>query len=231
MRASGARPSSWQRSADAARRGSSAPERTTADRGCGWRAIPFPTLASRLEEAALAGQPTLDIAWIERAARAAFAAFAELHDACDEHGSLDLVHADMSPANIAVDDAGTRAVVLDLDLASWRGAGTRDGAFRGTVSYCAPEIARGETPTVASDLFALAATFLHASLGRAPRHGPSLATLLAMAAEQPLLDGLALASADLTARGPAHAAIVRCLAHLPSDRPASAREVLAALNA
>jgi len=188
-------------------------------------AIPFPTLARRLE-ARGEGAP-LDASWIERAVGAAFLALAELHDAADAYGPLHIVHADLSPANIAVDDDATHAVLLDFDLASWRGAATRDGAFRGTVGYCAPEIARGETPTTASDLFALAATFLHAVTGVPPRDGPSLAALLAIAAESPLLDKLGLEPARLRARGPAHAALVRCVAHLPSDRPASARAVLA----
>jgi serine/threonine protein kinase len=189
--------------------------------------IPFPTLARRLEDVAMGGRQALQTSWIELALRGAFLALAELHEASDAHGPLLIVHADLSPTNIAFDDAATRAVLLDFDLASWRGSSTRDGAFRGTVGYCAPEIARGEPPTVASDLFALAATFLHAITGAAPRHGPSLPALLAIAAETPLLDELHLTPAELRARGPAHAALVRCLAHLPADRPASARAVLA----
>lgn len=195
-------------------------------------ALPFPTLARRLEarEAnADGGAATLDGAWIERAVRTAFAALAELHGASDAGGPLQIVHGDPSPANVAIDDAGTRAVILDLDLASWRGAPARDGAFRGTVGYCAPEIARGEPPTFASDLFALAATFVHAALGAPPRDGPSLAAVLGYAAERPVLDALPVRAADLAARGPAHAAIVRCLAHVPTERPASAGEVCAML--
>lgn len=192
--------------------------------------VPFPTLAQRLEHASLAGAAALDDPWIERAAFTAFAALAELHDASDDRGPLRVVHADLSPANVAVDDAATRAVFLDLELASWRGSAARDGAFRGTVAYCAPEIARGETPTVASDLFALAATFLHALTGAPPRVGPSLAAVLGAAAERPLLEERAAARSELAARGRAHAAIVRCVAHLPNERPASAREVLSLLD-
>ncbi|GAH33595.1 unnamed protein product, partial [marine sediment metagenome] len=88
----------------------------------------------------------------------------------------------------------------------------------------------GETPTVASDLFALAATLLHAITGAAPRSGALLAAVLANAAERPLLDPGGITATELAARGPAHAAIVRCLAHLPTERPASAREVLASLG-
>jgi len=193
--------------------------------------VPFPTLAQRLDEAARNGAGAIDVAWIERAVRAAYAALAELHEAADDTGALHIVHADLSPANVAVDDAGERVVILDLDLAIWRGAATRDGAFRGTLAYAAPEIARGETPSPASDLFAMAATFLHAITGAPPRSGPSLAALLAVAAEEPLVDALGRngdgpSAVELAARGPAHAALLRCLAHLPHERPASARDVL-----
>jgi len=193
--------------------------------------VPFPTLAQRLDEAARQGTGGLDVAWIERAVRVAYAALAELHEAADPRGSLQIVHADLSPANVAVDDDAERVILIDLDLATWRGGAARDGAFRGTVVYAAPEIARGEAPSPASDLFAMAATFLHAITGAPPRTGPSLAALLAHAAERPLVDdlGSAVSAAELAGRGSAHAAIIRCLAHLPHERPASAREVLALL--
>lgn len=183
--------------------------------------IAFPTLAGRLEQA---GPARLDRAWIARASRAAFTALAELHEATDGHGPLRIVHADLSPANLAVDDAAGRAVILDLGLACWReSAARRDGAFRGTVGYCAPEVARGETPTTASDLFALAATLVHGATGMVPRDGTLLAAVLAVAAERPLLDEPRVAGADLDG------AILDCLAHDAASRPRSARAVLARL--
>lgn len=188
----------------------------------------FPTLATRIE----AGP--IDAAWLERAACASFRALADLHDAADDRGPLAIVHADLSPANLAIDDGATRAVLLDLELACWRDAPPRtDGAFRGTVQYCAPEIARGEAPLVTSDLFALAASLLHAAIGRPPRStlAPSLAALIGLAAETPILHALdATPELDaLRARGPGHAAILACLAHEPDARPDSARAVASRL--
>ncbi len=189
--------------------------------------LAFPTLAHRLDAA---GGP-LDPAWIERAARAAFGALAALHEASDADGPLGAVHADLSPANVAIDDAGSSAVLLDLALACWRNAPARDGAFRGTVAYAAPEVARGEPPTPASDLFALAATLLHAALGAPPRRGPSLAALIGAAADVPVLSlPLPVSSSELAARGPGHAAIIACLAHEQRERPATAREVVSTLR-
>jgi len=187
--------------------------------------LPFPTLLARIEAAA---PGPLDVAFVESATRAAFAALAELHDASDERGPLAIVHADISPANLVVDDVGAQAFFLDLELAAWRESPARDGAFRGTIAYAAPEIARGEHPTARSDLFSLAAALLHATTGNAPRSGPSLAALLAAAAEQPVLD--AGHEALLASRGVGHAAIVACLALDPRRRPGSAREVAARLR-
>lgn len=172
--------------------------------------IAMPTLAERLEAA---GGP-LDAAWIERAFAAAMNALAVLHE-----GEPAVVHADLSPSNLAVADDGARVVLLDLELACWRDAPPRDGAFRGTLAYAAPEVARGEPPTPRSDLFSLAAVFLHAATGTLPREARTFAATLALAAERPLLEERHRA---LAARGPAHRAMLACLAHDAGERPASA---------
>jgi serine/threonine protein kinase len=187
--------------------------------------VPFPSLADRLERRP---DPAFDEAWIGRVVEASFAALAALHEADDELGPLAIIHADLSPANVLVDDAGQRVVLVDLELAEWRERpALRDGAFRGTVTYCAPEIARGEPARPASDLFAMAATLLHVTTNTAPRAAPSLGAMLALAGESPVLDATRRA---LASRGPAYAAIVACLAHDAEERPKSARHVLELLR-
>lgn len=181
--------------------------------------ISLPMLATRLSA-------PLETEWIERAVHATFDVLARLHEATDSAGTLSIVHADLSPANIAIDDAGSQAVLLDLNLAWWREGPKRDGSFRGTIAYVSPEIARGEAPTTRSDLFSLAASLLHAVTGRPPRSGPSFAALVALAGESPILSA---EDARLAARGPGHAALLACLAHAPEDRPPSARAVLETL--
>lgn len=188
--------------------------------------VSIPTLAERIH----ARSAPLDSSWIERAVRVSYEALAAVHEAHDEKGPLLVVHADLSPANIAIDDAPSRAVVLDFDLAWWReGPPRTDGAFRGTIGYVAPEVARGERPTVQSDLFALAAALLHGATGEPPRPSgeASFAAILAMAAETPLLRP---EHERLAARGRGHAALLSCLAHETTQRPASARNVLATLR-
>jgi serine/threonine protein kinase len=171
--------------------------------------VGLPTLGERMNAA-------LDPAFIDRAFLTALGAIGALHE-----GEPPVVHADLSPSNIAVSDDGTRIVILDLGLAYWHGAPPRDGAFRGTIAYAAPEVARGELPTARSDLFSLAASFLHAATGAHPHEERSFAAALTAVAEIPLLDDRYLA---LATRGPGHAALIRCLAHDPVSRPASARE-------
>ena len=171
-----------------------------------------------------------DAAWIERAAEAAFGALVLLHEAADAEGELGIVHADLSPANLAIEvpEAGgaARAMVLDFDLAWWRDGPPRDGAFRGTIAYAAPEIARGERPTTASDLFSLAAVLLYAKTGAPPRPArSSFAAILADAGESPIVTA-ARAALGGEGAGPGHATILRCLAHDPAERPASARAAL-----
>ena len=186
--------------------------------------VRLPTLAELLARA----NGPLETAWIERAVEVTFDALARLHEAVDTSGPLDVVHGDLSPANVAIDEGASHAMLLDLDLACWREGPARDGAFRGTVAYVAPELARGERPSPRSDLFALAAALLHAVTGAPPRAGSSFAALLALAAEAPLLRDDR--TRDLAARGPGHAALIACLAHDPAHRPPSARAVLAMLR-
>lgn len=170
--------------------------------------IRVPTLAARIERG-----PS-DVAWVTRAAGAVLRALDTLHEAADDQGPLAVVHADPSPSNLAIDESGDHAILLDLDLACWRERSPpSDGAFRGTIAYVAPEVARGERPTIKSDLFSVAAALLHALTGSRPRPGDSFAALLAQAAEVPLV-----------APEGTPEVLRRCLAFDPSLRPASAKE-------
>jgi serine/threonine protein kinase len=170
--------------------------------------VRMPTLAQRIER----GPSAAD--WVERAATAVLGALSALHEARDEAGPLLVVHADLSPSNLAIDESGSKVVLLDFDLAWWRESSPpADGSFRGTIGYVAPEVARGERPTVRSDLFSVGASMLHALTGERPRPGDSFPALLAMAAEEPISVPVHLPEV-----------VRRCLAFDPNLRPASAKE-------
>lgn len=88
--------------------------------------------------------------------------------------SRGLVHRDVKPANILL-AAGDRPMIADFGLSVWADpGGTRAVALRvaGTPAYMAPEVARGEGATPASDVFALGATLRALLTGAAPRTPP-----------------------------------------------------------
>ncbi|MGH3899669.1 MAG: serine/threonine-protein kinase [Pseudonocardiaceae bacterium] len=80
-----------------------------------------------------------------------------------------IVHRDVKPGNILITDGGT-AKITDFGVS--RAAGdvtvTQTGMMAGTPAYLAPEVARGQVPTPASDVFSLGATLYAAVEGQAP---------------------------------------------------------------
>ncbi|WP_088285213.1 serine/threonine-protein kinase [Kineosporia sp. A_224] len=75
-----------------------------------------------------------------------------------------VVHGDVKPGNIVVDDAGV-GVLVDLGLARLTDLRGRQGT---TPPYAAPELVQGEPPTPASDRFAFASTVVHVLTGTTP---------------------------------------------------------------
>lgn len=136
-----------------------------------------------------------------------------------------IVHRDVKPGNILLDDAGT---VKITDFGISRATGdvtlTETGLICGTAAYLAPEVARGADPTPAADVFALGATLFHALEGEPP-YGASanpLAVLYAAANGQ---------VSEPRHAGPATDFLLDLLSPDPADRPTmrAAREHLSAL--
>ena len=80
-----------------------------------------------------------------------------------------IVHRDVKPANLLLDDDG-RVKVADFGVASAADLGsfTEAGTVVGTAGYLAPEQARGERATPASDLYALAVVAFELLTGTRP---------------------------------------------------------------
>ncbi|MEO0323402.1 MAG: serine/threonine-protein kinase, partial [Myxococcota bacterium] len=143
------------------------------------------------------------------------AALRIVHDALQAlaalHG-LGIVHGDVTPSNLVVDEAG-RAVLVDLGLAG--PPAHEPGVARGTPGLMAPEAWMGER-SVATDLYGVGAT-LHALLRGAVPASPST---VGEAARRALSAPLRELPPGLPA---AHGALVAMLtAPAPSERPASA---------
>lgn len=183
------------------------------------RWVPWPTLEPRI------GAAGLDVAAL---ARRSFEALATVHEARDASGPLGIVHGDLRPGNVAAAPDASGVVLLDFGLALWRGhPGGAGGAFRGTLLYAAPESARGEPIGTRADLFSLAATLLHVASGKPPRTSSAEAALLLAAGSEPLDGWAAEAARGLDAK--TARALAACLSYQAEERPASARDVLAAL--
>ncbi|MCX4982461.1 protein kinase [Streptomyces sp. NBC_00572] len=79
--------------------------------------------------------------------------------------SAGLVHRDIKPSNILLPEDGPR--VIDFGISQSADL-TRTRSALGTLGFVAPEQARGEPTTTASDVFSLGATLFHLATGRSP---------------------------------------------------------------
>ena len=98
-----------------------------------------------------------------------------------------IVHRDVKPSNVLLETSG-RVVLTDFGIATYDGATTltQTGTFMGSPAYVAPEVARGEAATPASDLWSLGATLYAAAEGRPPYdHETAMATLSALVTSEP----------------------------------------------
>jgi eukaryotic-like serine/threonine-protein kinase len=91
---------------------------------------------------------------------------AEALDCAHRH---DVVHRDVKPANLLLDERG-RLAVGDFGIATvaTEASVTQTGQVLGTAAYISPEQARGEAATAASDRYALAVVAFELLTGRKP---------------------------------------------------------------
>jgi eukaryotic-like serine/threonine-protein kinase len=100
---------------------------------------------------------------------AAVAIGAQVADGLAAAHAAGTIHRDVKPGNILVTEDGV-AKISDFGIARARDHGqlTRSGVVIGTPEYFSPELARGEDPTPAADVWALGASLYAAVEGRPP---------------------------------------------------------------
>ncbi len=139
-----------------------------------------------------------------------------------------VVHRDLKPQNIMVDDAG-RVWLMDFGLArSMELAGlTRTGVLMGTPDYMSPEQARAEKVDARSDLFSLGIIAYEMLTGELPFQGDTLMSKLLLRVQQK-----ARPVTDLEPGVPAALAAVvsKCLEPDVKTRYQSVREILTDLG-
>ena len=177
--------------------------------------VPGGTVADRLRAGRVA--PEQSLSWLEQTA-----------DALDRAHARGIVHRDVKPANLLVAEDSTIRV-SDFGIA--RAAGddtlTAAGSVLGSSGYMAPEQARGEPSTPASDRYALACVAFELLTGRRPfeRDNPTVEAT-AHATEAPPSPR----EVDPSLPAALDAVFARGLAKRPDERYASSAELVADLR-
>jgi len=144
----------------------------------------------------------------------------DLADALEALHARGLVHRDVKPANVMVDEGGA-AALTDFGLA--RGVAdtllTKTGVVVGTVDYLAPELIRGQQADHASDVYALGCLIYECLAGAPPfAEKAFVETLLAHVQDEPR--GLTELRADVPEN--VSWTVLKALAKDPSERPETA---------
>ncbi len=148
-------------------------------------------------------------------------AMAEAHD-------HDIIHRDVKPANIIIDQNG-RPVLLDFGLAklSTHTQLTKTGTTLGTLAYMAPEQAAGGEVDGRADLFSLGVILYELVTGVRPFTGDHDAAVLYSIAHHPAPP---LATHDASLPSALQLVIDRALAKEPKDRYATLHELKEAIK-
>jgi Tol biopolymer transport system component/predicted Ser/Thr protein kinase len=159
----------------------------------------------------------------------------QIADALAHAHDRGIIHRDLKSSNVIVSKDG-RAKVVDfglarrvarpaVDVSTSSNILTVDAKLAGTLSHMAPEVLQGDSPTVASDIWALGVLLYELSSGHLPFSGRTpfdLSAAILRGVPPPL---------------PAHVQpsvrmiVARCLAREPGERYGAAGEVRAALQA
>jgi len=135
-----------------------------------------------------------------------------------------IVHRDVKPDNILLEDGSGRALVTDFGIAHVREAPgmTAVGEVIGTAEYMSPEQASGEPVDARSDMYSLGVLGYYMLSGRLPFEGETVGAVLAKHITQPAPP---VASVVPEAPGRLARVVDRCLAKEPAQRYAHGEEL------
>ena len=149
----------------------------------------------------------------------AVAILAQVASALDAAHRRGLVHRDVKPANVLVDEDG-HAYLTDFGVTLQLGDATETGNIVGTLDYIAPEQVRGEAVDGRADVYALGCVLYQCLTGAAPFHRTTEAETLWAHLQEPVPP-----VADHPALDPV---LGKALAKEPGDRYGSCAELIEA---
>src|SRR5688500_1621901 len=156
----------------------------------------------------------------------------EVAQALDHAHRVGVIHRDVKPDNVLLDDETGRALLTDFGVAKAGGTGetlTRFGAVVGTPHFMSPEQASDRGAIDArSDIYSLGVMAYTMLAGRLPFEGTTAADVLTrhLTQEPPSLRSVAPGISDSTVH-----AVERCLAKDPAQRWQDARSLAQTLGA
>ncbi|MHA6619601.1 serine/threonine-protein kinase [Pseudonocardia sp. DLS-67] len=154
---------------------------------------------------------------------------AELADALAYVHTSGVVHRDVKPANVLLDQGRARLADFGIAVSVDRTATTANGAMVGTAAYLSPEQVRGERVGPAADVYALGLVLLESLTGRREYPGPLVESALARLQRPPVVPEAVPANpgrliramtADDPEQRPAAAEVARKLTAPPAVTPA-----------
>jgi serine/threonine protein kinase/tetratricopeptide (TPR) repeat protein len=143
----------------------------------------------------------------------------DLAAALDASGRAGVVHRDVKPENVLLDEATGRAMLADFGIAravavEATGSSTGQGVAVGTPIYMSPEQAAGEEIDTRSDLYALGVVAYEMLAGQPPFQGPHRVVVSKHIAERPVPVERLRPETPRELAG----AVMRALEKQPSDR-------------
>ncbi len=155
---------------------------------------------------------------------------ADLAAALDAAGRAGVVHRDVKPENVLLEEGSGRAMLADFGIAramvvETGGSSTGQGVAVGTPAYMSPEQAAGEEVDRRSDIYALGVVAYEMLAGHPPFTGTNRVVVSRHIAERPV----PIDKARPDCPRPLAAAIMRSLEKQPNDRWQSGEELRQAI--
>jgi non-specific serine/threonine protein kinase len=150
--------------------------------------------------------------------------------ALDAAHAHEIIHRDIKPPNVMVEDGSGRIYLMDFGIAKQGGARglTQAGVFVGTVDYAAPEQIQAQEVSASADLYAFGGVLYQSLTGKKPyERDTDVAVMFAHIMEPP--PKISEARPELPAA--LDEVIAKAMAKTPEERFGTARELVEAARA